>query len=132
MVRSGSTWLPQGMADLAGKKVGVQSGTTGEALADENNATIGQGNIKRYDTFLLAVQDLVNGKLDVVVVDSPVAVAFTAQYQVKVASTVATGEQWGFAVRQGNSSLLDSLNQALASFKGSDAWNSLISKYFGS
>lgn len=130
LIRSSSTWIPQGISDLAGKTVGVQTGTTGEGLADANNSTLGP--IKRYDSFLLAVQDLLNGKLDAVIVDSPVAVAFTNQFQVKVASTVVTGEQWGFAVKIGNTALLNALNQALSQFKGSAQWNALISKYFGS
>jgi polar amino acid transport system substrate-binding protein len=120
---------PQGTADLAGKVVGVQTGTTGAMLAEENNATLGE--IKYYDTFLLAVLDLQNGRIDAVIVDSPVAVAFTKQYQVHVASTITTGEQWGFAVRKEDMALQSSLNAALREFKGSPEWEELIVKYFG-
>ncbi len=121
---------PQGIADLAGKTVGVQTGTTGAILAEENNATLRE--IKYYDTFLLAVLDLTNGRVDAVIVDSPVAVAFTKQYSVHVASTVTTGEQWGFAVRKDDATLLASLNGAMQEFKGSTEWDALIVKYFGS
>jgi len=119
---------PQGIADLAGKTVGVQTGTTGEILANENNATLGE--IKHYDTFLLAVLDLQNGRVDAVIVDSPVAVAFTKQYPVRVASTVKTGEQWGFAVKKDDTTLLTELNAALKEFKGSPEWDALIVKYW--
>jgi polar amino acid transport system substrate-binding protein len=121
---------PQGIADLKRKTVGVQTGTTGAGLAEENNATLGP--IKYYDTFMMAVLDLVNGRLDAVIVDSPVAVAFTKQYSVQVASTVRTGEQWGFAVRKDDTALLTGLNSALQEFKGSTEWDALIVKYFGS
>ncbi len=129
LVLNSSSFRPQTMADLAGKTVGVQSGTTGESLAEDNNATL--GTIKSYDTFLLAVLDLVNGKVSAVIVDSPVATAFTAQYPVTVSSTVHTGEQWGFAIKIGNTTLLNKLNSALASFEGSAQWNALIKQYFG-
>jgi polar amino acid transport system substrate-binding protein len=128
LVRNG-TFLPQSLMDLKGKTVGVQTGTTGADLAEKNNATLGP--IKEYDTFLLAVLDLVDGRLDAVIVDSPVAVAFTNQYPVLVASTVKTGEVWGFAVKKGNTTLLNALNAALAAFKNSPQWNALIQKYFG-
>ena len=128
LVTSSSTFNPQTMSDLSGKTVGVQTGTTGESLAVQYNTTM---TIKHYDTFLLAVLDLVNGRIDAVIVDSPVAAAFTAQYPVKVASTVVTGEVWGFAVKAGNTQLLNALNQALSTFKGSAQWNSLLKEYFG-
>lgn len=128
LVTSSSTFNPQTMADLNGKTVGVQIGTTGESLAEEYNTTI---TIKHYDTFLLAVLDLVNGRIDAVIVDSPVATAFTSQYEVKVTSTILTGETWGFAVKIGSTALLNSLNSALAGFKGSSAWDALLKKYFG-
>ena len=128
LVKQG-TFNPQGIADLAGKTVGVQTGTTGANLADENNSTLGP--IKKYDTFLLAVLDLVNGRVDAVIVDSPVAVAFTGQYPVDVSTTIKTEEHWGFAVKKGNTTLLDPLNKALQEFKGSSEWNALIEKYFG-
>ena len=127
LVRQGA-FNPQGIADLAGMKVGVQTGTTGAGLAEENNATLGE--IKYYDTFLLAVLDLQNERIDAVIVDSPVAVAFTKQYPVKVASTVSTGEQWGFAIRKDDTALLGSLNGAMQGFKGSADWEALIIKYW--
>jgi polar amino acid transport system substrate-binding protein len=128
LILSSSNFNPQSMNDLSGKTVGVQTGTTGESLAEEYNTTI---NIKHYDTFLDAVLDLVNGRIDAVIVDSPVATAFTAQYPVRVSTTIVTGEVWGFAVRAGNTALLNSLNQALAQFKGSSGWNALLKEYFG-
>ena len=52
-------------------------------------------------------------------------------YAVKVASTVSTGEQWGFAIRKDDTALLGSLNEAMRGFKGSAGWEALIVKYFG-
>jgi polar amino acid transport system substrate-binding protein len=128
LVRQDAKFNPQGIADLKGKIVGVQTGTTGEILANENNATFKE--IKHYDTFLLAVLDLTNGRVNAVIVDSPVAVAFTKQYPVMVSSTVKTGEEWGFAVRKSDTVLLAKLDAALKDFKISSEWDALILKYW--
>ncbi|HUO42494.1 MAG TPA: ABC transporter permease subunit [Methylomirabilota bacterium] len=128
LVRKGGGFNPQDMTDLAGKTIGVQTGTTGAYLAEEDNASLGP--IKDHDTFLYAVLDLVNGRVDAVLVDSPVAPAFTSQYPVVASATIRTGEQYGFAVRKGNTVLLNALNSALQKFKGSPDWDVLLTKYF--
>ena len=128
LVRKGSGFNPQNMSDLAGKTIGVQTGTTGDYLAQQYNTSLGP--IKEHDTFLYAVLDLVNGRVDAVLVDSPVAAAFTNQYPVVESAIIKTGEQYGFAVRKGNAQLLNALNAALQQFKGSPEWNILLAKYF--
>ena len=123
------TFNPHGMEDLSGMEIGVQNGTTGETLADEYKATLKE--IRRYDSFLLAVLDLQNGRIEAVIVDSPSAMYYSKQYPVKVASTITTGEEYCFAVRKEDTTLLASLNEALQEFKGSPEWNALVDKYFG-
>lgn len=69
------------MADLAGLKVGIQSGTTGELfVVDEFNKQVEAGDIKAkkiikrpYDKVMAAYQDLKNGKIAAVVIDEYVA-----------------------------------------------------------
>ncbi|HYW02162.1 MAG TPA: basic amino acid ABC transporter substrate-binding protein, partial [Candidatus Acidoferrum sp.] len=128
LVRKGGEFNPQNMSDLAGKTIGVQTGTTGDYLAQEYSVSLGP--IKEHDTFLYAVLDLVNGRVDAVLVDSPVAAAFTSQYPVVESAIIKTGEQYGFAVRKGNTQLLNALNTALKEFKDSPEWNTLLAKYF--
>lgn len=133
VVRRDSSFKPKTLEELNGRSVGVQTGTTGAGYvknyAKEHNLTI---NVKEYPSFVLAVQDLVNGRIDAVVVDSPVASMFEKQYPVTVSGIIKTGEQYGFAVRKGDRALLEALNNALRQVKNSPEWSMLLQKYFGS
>jgi ABC-type amino acid transport substrate-binding protein len=59
-----------GVEDLAGKQVGVQTGTTGEAYANENFT---DAEIVSFPTSEAAFGALVSGQLDAVFIDLPVA-----------------------------------------------------------
>ena len=62
-----------GSADLEGKTIGVQLGTTGDALATE----IKDATVERYNKGLEAVQSLTQGKIDAVVIDQATAQALS-------------------------------------------------------
>jgi polar amino acid transport system substrate-binding protein len=119
---------------LFGKyRIGVQTGTTGDLWCTENLVQKGllpERNLKRYDTFILALGDLLNGNIDAIVLDSPVANRFAATKPVKVVGIIVTGEQYGIAVRKGNKELLDKINQALKTLIETGKINELIDKYF--
>ena len=53
-------------ADLAGKKIGVQAGTTGEMWVEEN---VEGAKISSFKTGIDAALDLKNGAIDAVVLD---------------------------------------------------------------
>lgn len=119
---------------LFGKyKIGVQTGTTGDLWCTDE--LVGKGilpekNLKRYDTFILALSDLLNGNIDAIVLDSPVANRFAATKPVKVVGIIVTGEQYGIAVRKGNKELLEAINRALRQIIDSGKMAELIDKYF--
>ena len=60
--------------DLAGKKIGVQAGSSAlESMQkDAVFASIGEGNIQEYETMLNALMDLKIGRIDAVVADETV------------------------------------------------------------
>jgi len=131
VVRKGSDFMPKGLDDLVGRAVGVQTGTTGAALVEEFiNESKKDIAIKYYSSYVLAVQDLINKRLDAVVVDTPVASMFAKQYGVEISAVIKTGEVYGIAVRKGNEELLKALNKALEEFMKSREWSELIGKYF--
>ncbi len=133
LVRKDSDFKPKSLDDLAGKTVGVQTGTTGEYYVEDYiNKTGINIEVKTYSSFVLAVQDLVNGRIDAVVVDTPVAKMFEKQYPVVVSGIIETGEQYGFAVRKEDTQLLNELNKALEEVMNSPEWEKLVEKYFGS
>lgn len=117
-------------ADLAGKKIGAQSGTTGYDWAAEN---IPGATVTAFDEMTAVFQALQSGQIDAVAVDLPVA-----QYYVKVAYTdaqiiqeIPTGEQYGIAVSKSNPNLTAALNKALASVKSNGKYQALYTKWFG-
>ncbi|MEA1994211.1 MAG: basic amino acid ABC transporter substrate-binding protein [Euryarchaeota archaeon] len=113
--------------DLAGLKVGAQTGTTGAAWVKDN---IGDENLNRYESYLLCVKDLTNGNIDAVVLDTPVAKNFEGQGDVVMVVTMETGEEYGLGVGKDNEDLLKDLNEGLENLMGSDEWSELIEKYF--
>jgi len=128
-----SNFRPKNLEDLAGKTVGVETGTTAAEYlgkyVKEHKVNI---KIKRYTSYVLAVQDLVNGRIDAVMLDVPVAKMFTKKYPVVIAFIVKTGEKYGSAIRKSDTELLNKLNQALKEIMNSPEWNKLVEKYFGS
>lgn len=101
-------------ADLAGKKIGVQTGTTGDFIATDD---IENSEVYRYPRPFDAFNGLMNGDIDAVVVDVPVAELYVNQYadKVKIIEDVAgfPEEEYGIAVEKGNEELLNSVNEVL-------------------
>lgn len=116
---------------LAGKKVGVQSGTTGEAWAQEN---AGDATTVPFKTATEALSALQAGNVDAVVNDLPVSayiVKSDPSRGLVVVKEVATGEQYGFAVSKENPALLEAINQALAALKDDGTYDDIYAKWFG-
>jgi polar amino acid transport system substrate-binding protein len=132
IVVRGSAFRPANLSDLAGKKVGVQTGTTAESLVNDYVSSTGtQIDVRSYTSYILAVQDLINGRIDAVVVDTPVAQTLSRMYNVEISGVIETGEKYGFAVRKGNTELLNALNSALQEVLSSPEWSQIIAKYLG-
>jgi polar amino acid transport system substrate-binding protein len=99
---------------LQGKTVGAQIGTTGAfAIQDMDGVTL-----KEYDEIGLAFEDLIAGRIDAVVCDTPVAADYALQQedykaQLKIVGDAFTDEQLGILVQKGNSALLDKINAGL-------------------
>ncbi len=119
----------EGEDDLAGKVVGVQVDTTGQFYAE------GLGGIKeirKYDTILLAFQDLELGRIDAILNDFPVN-AFISKTRggTRVVTTIATDEQYGIGIKKGNDELRYAINAALADMKADGAYDEIFERWFG-
>lgn len=97
------------VAALAGRgptgAVGAQRGTTGAAWVKENLVEKGfDVKSKLYETYPLAILDLVNGRIDAVIQDDPASKASIAAYpdQLIVAGIIKTYEYFGFPVKKGD------------------------------
>ena len=113
-------------------KIGVQKSTTGDLWVSDNLAKkdILTGKVVRYDTFVLAVTDLINENLDAIVLDSPVADRFIDLNKKKKVGIIVTGEEYGIAVNEGNEELLNLLNEGIEKVKESGKMGELIDTYF--
>ncbi len=117
-----------GPDDLAGKYIGVQLGTTGDIYAsdyEEEGSTI-----ERYNKGFEAVQAMLQGKIDAVVIDVEPAKVFVAQNEgIKILDEPLTVEEYAIAIKKGNTELLDKVNKALGELKESGELQAIIDKY---
>lgn len=109
VVQSSNTTI-KSQADLKGKKVGAQVGTTGAEEAQNLGAVL-----KTYDDIGSAYLDLVNGQIEAVVADNPLAIGYVRKYEgkLKAVGQPFTNEQYGIAVKKGNEKLLADINRGL-------------------
>ncbi|MBI9107674.1 MAG: basic amino acid ABC transporter substrate-binding protein [Spirochaetales bacterium] len=101
------------LADLAGKEVGAQIGTTGAIEIDNSDATL-----KTYDELGFAIEDLANGRIEGVVADTPIAADYVLQNDNYKSSLMIVGEPftdeyYGIAVKKGNSEVLALINKGV-------------------
>lgn len=114
-------------ADIEGKQIGVIDGYTGQTCVEELGYDY-NGYKKGAD----AVLDLVNGKLDVVVIDSSTAEKFIGQNEgLKIVedSEVFASEEYGIAVKKGNTELLDAINAKINAMLEDGTINQICEKY---
>jgi polar amino acid transport system substrate-binding protein len=119
----------------AGNKIGAQRGTTGAAWVEDN--VINQGikvELKLYETYPLAEQDLINKQIHAVVEDEPAAkVAVKASKGVlKIVGIINTEELFGFLVQNNDpKKILARINDGMKEMKKKGIWNNLVEAYFG-
>ena len=112
-VRKDNTTIT-GIDNLKGN-VAVQLGTTGDIEVQK----IAAATAKPYDDIGLAFQDLMNGQVEAVVCDNPVAVQYVAKNpdKLKTVGNVFTNESYGVAVAKGKLDLLNRINDGLIAIR---------------
>lgn len=119
------------LEDLDGKKIGVQNGTTGYDAAKE---VTDEANITQYNNGSLAVEALVSGKIDAVIIDKNPANAYKDQHgdKIKLVEGLFEEEEYALAVKKGNKALLDALNETLDEIKADGTFDAIVEKYIPS
>ncbi len=114
-------------ADLAGKKIGVQEGTTGDIYVEEN---VENADLNRFKKAVDAAIDLANGRLDAVVLDEQPALRIVAQNDaLTVLDEALTEEEYAIAVRKDNPELLNAINACLDDLAETGKKDELLEKY---
>lgn len=116
-----------GKDSLVGKVVGAQIGTTGAIEV----GTMQGVTLKTYDDVGLAYQDLMNGQIDAVIADNPLALGYVGQNpdKLKTVGDVFTDENYGIAVCKTNTELLEKVNKGLAAVKAEGLIDELTKKW---
>ncbi len=119
-----------GAEDLSGKKIGVQLGTTGDFIAEE----IENAEVSQYNKALDAVNDLINGRLDCVIVDKNPALVFETRFEGQVKAV--DGDNFGFepeeyaiSLPKGDTVLAEKINAALQEMMEDGTFDALVAEY---
>lgn len=126
LVKEGSSI--KSLEDLEGKTVAVQQGTTGQELAKEE---LGGSEIRPFPEGPDAVNALKAGTVEGVIIDAPVAQnAVEKSGGVEIAEKVPTEEEYGIAVAQGNTELLEEINKGLKEVQEDGTYAKIFKKWF--
>ncbi|WP_255989680.1 basic amino acid ABC transporter substrate-binding protein [Chitinolyticbacter albus] len=122
------------LADLKGHKVAVQTGTTGDIVAQKHFGKT-SANIKRFESIVLALQELRSGGVDAVIADNGVVRNYLLNNPAAKLKLVDDAnfdkEHYGIAVKKGNKALLAKINKGLAAIKADGSYDRIYAKYFG-
>lgn len=116
-------------ADLENKTIGVQMGTTGNFIADE----IPGATVQAYNKGVDAVNDLINGRVDLVIIDKNPAEVFEGKFEGQIVALDGAQfefepEYYAIALPKG-SDLVAKVNEALAELKEDGTFDALVAQY---
>ncbi len=114
------------IADLAGKKVGVQQGTTGKTYAQENAKDAKLVSFPSDAEMYAAIKAK---QVDALLQDLPVNLDHTKDGAYSVVETYSTDEQYGFAFKKG-STLVAKVNEQLKKMRDDGDYEEIYNKYF--
>ena len=123
----------QTVDDLANANmIGCQMGTTGYIYCSDTveNGGFGEDHVTPYDDGAAAVQALMNGQIDAVVIDNMPAQEYVAANPgLKILDGEFTNEDYAIGVAKGNTALLDAINDALEELTADGTIQSIVDKY---
>ena len=120
------------MDNLGEKMIGCQRGTTGYIYASDTpeNGGYGEDHVIAYDNGASAVQALMNGQIDCVIIDNAPAQEYVkANPGLTILPGAWVEEQYAIGVDKGNTALLEAVNGALAELIADGTVQSIIDKY---
>ncbi len=121
----------KGLADMSGKVIGVDTGSTGDMWTTENQAKYGFGEIRRFEGLAPAMLDLGNGRIDGYISDIP-----ALQYYVKdkpqfaVVERIPTGEKYSMMFAK-DAPLAGEVSNILTALKNEGFVAATHKKWFG-
>jgi len=145
VVRSEGSFHPTGSQDLVGRNIAAIDLISQRRLVKTelytvvgvtNNVSVcfntNEPCVYRYTSLTLALADLQTGRLDGVVIDTPVAYALTSLFHVSFAFKFYDGPKYAFVVRKDHTRLLSLINNALSAFIETPEWDEMVYANFRS
>ena len=123
------------LADLAGKVVGVQLGTSADLLLQgdqaELAATFEGGEPQRFENYNVCFTELAAGSIDAIAIDYPVAAAKIAQYGdgYKMLDESIASEEYGICFRKADTEMMEKVEGAFMQLVEDGTYISLAEKY---
>ncbi len=122
------------MDNLGEKMIGTQMGTTGYIYASDtpDNGGYGEDHVIGYETGAVAVQALVNGQVDAVIIDNLPAQSYV-EANAAAGLTILEGtwveEDYAIGLQKGNTDLMAAVNGALNELKADGTFQGIVDKY---
>lgn len=116
--------------DLKNKAIGVQLGTTGDFIASDIEGAV----VSQYNKAVDAVNDLINGRVDCVIIDKNPALVFESKFDGQVvavdgAQFAFEAEEYAIAMPKGDTALVEQINAALEEIKADGTFDELVKTY---
>lgn len=119
--------------DLANAElIGTQDGTTGYIYCSDTpeNGGYGEYHVVAYENGSVAIQALLAGQVDCVVIDNEPAKAYVAANPgLKILDTEFTVEDYAIAMKKGSTELMDLVNTALKELMDDGSVQAVVDKY---
>ncbi len=113
--------------DLEGKKIGVQTATTGDIYASDE---FGEENVTKFENGAIAVQALVSDKIDCVIIDNEPAKSYVAANEgLAILETEYEVEDYAICFAKENTELQQKVNDALKALIADGSVKAIVDKY---
>ena len=113
--------------NLGDHTIGTQRATTGNIYCTDD---YGEDHVVAYDNGITAVQALMNGQVDCVVIDSAPAQEFVAANPgLTILDTEYTSEDYAIGMNKDNTALLEAVNGALKALTEDGTIPAIVEKY---
>ena len=120
-----------GLAGMAGKTVGVDTGSTGDIWVTAHMAETKIASVSKYEGLQPAMLDLSAGRIDGYISDIPALLYYVKDKpQFKVVERIKTGEQYSVMVAK-DAPLAAKVNDAISAMKKDGTMASIYKAWFG-
>jgi polar amino acid transport system substrate-binding protein len=130
VVRADSTLTLEDVI-LGGRNIGIQSGTSDFAAMERTNGQDGRKyTLTTFESAELAIQDVINGRVDAAVMNDTKAAEFLEKFPVKAVGLAGIpDEDYAVAVNKDSADLLKTINEGIAEIQKDPVWAELIKKH---